>query len=67
MASARMWKLERTGGGPGQGPLTYRIAGFEKTDPNTMKVVKLMDELTQDDLKALQSELHDHFHGDEHG
>lgn len=63
----RTWKLERTGGGSGDGPLQFKIKGFEEKDSETMKVVKLMDELSQDDLKAIYSEIHEHFHGDEHG
>lgn len=63
----RTWKLERTGGGPGQGPLSFKIKGFEEKESDTMRVTKAMDELTQNDLRAIMSEIHEHFHGDEHG
>lgn len=63
----RTWKLERTGGGSGCGPLAFKIKGFEEKDADTMAVTKSMDGLSQGDLKSIYAELHDYFHGDEHG
>lgn len=65
--ASRTWKLERTAGGPGQGPLSFRLKGFEEKDADTMSVTRSMDGLSQDDLKAIVSEINELLHGDEHG
>lgn len=67
MVVKRTWSLERTGGGSGQGPPEFSLKGFARSDPETMKVDRSMVGLSQEDLRDIYSELHEHFHGDEHG
>jgi hypothetical protein len=67
MSVKRTWSLEVTAGGAGKGPMEFSLKGFSRADPETMKVDRSMERLSQDDLQAIMSELHEHFHGDEHG
>lgn len=62
----RVWKLKMAAGTErGKGP--FSLKGFEQTDADTMKASKVLDGLELEDLRAIQSQIHEYLHGDEHG
>jgi hypothetical protein len=58
----RIWKVQPT---KKDGKFLFGLAGFEETDPDTMKSTKALKDLTQDDLYAIKDAIHSHLHSED--
>jgi hypothetical protein len=58
----RTWKLEQN---PGGGPQQFALAGYEKSGHRAMEATKVLEGLSQKDLRDIVAVIHKYFHSED--
>ena len=59
----RVWKIENEGSHGG--PRKISLAGYEKSAAREMKATKILEDITQKDLYAIQAAINEFLHDEE--